>query len=137
MIKEPIGYGGTYYSQLNYPGGKGLMNQTFSFDRTLKRTGNSIDIKLIVAYVMDDFYDPTKSFEVLKSQSSYKVDTDGTLDTRDAYKIYEHAMICLIQGLSDIEKKTQNPVTTNLRPLPFEVILPDLEKFVDDFYKAA
>jgi hypothetical protein len=136
MIKEPFGYGGTFYSKVQYPDTKGLMNQVYVFDKTLKRIGDTIDLKLTVSFRLADFYDDKKYWEVIKSQSSYKLEVVGDLTIQDAYKVFEHSMVCLIHGLHDHERKNEIPVTTNLHPLPLQEILPELNHFVQEYYKA-
>lgn len=75
----------------------------------------------------------TKKIEVLKSQTKYELETDGTINEKELYQVFHHSMSALISGLNQIEKEQGMTITTHLRPLSFEVLYQDLTQCVSYF----
>ena len=79
-------------------------------------------------YLADIF--PASKHEVLTSQSTYKIATDGVLNRDDLYEVYEHAMISLFRGLYNADKRWRQSSGKELHLLSLEELADELDKIV-------
>lgn len=74
-----------------------------------------------------------KEYEVIRTQSSYELHTDGTISINELYEIYLQAFNGFITTLNQQETNNNIPVTADIYPPPLSEHLADLTDIANRF----
>jgi len=124
----------TQFSDLRFPPYEGFTNQSFLFHGGAKRGGNLFAIELNCSFILENSDKPSEGWEVLRGHTKYLLSTNGELDEKQVYPVYEHSMGALINGIGKIGEMKGGIVPVTTRILSHEEVLPDLQKIVSLFY---
>ena len=117
MIIEVL-CGPTFYWQFKPSKSQGVKAHRIGCRGEASRIDDKVLLMSIVSEFNWDDFSNGITHVVLKSETKYKVITDGSLDLTELYEVYEHAMICLLRGLREFEVEEGMQPTKDIELLP-------------------
>jgi hypothetical protein len=126
-------YNGTFVSKINPPDFKGLMEQSIEVSNEAKKEGKTMFLTCEISYIMAAL-ENGKRFSVLKTKSTYEIQTDGKITTYELYTFIKQAIEYMIIGLNQ-QEQNMGIHPTQLKPTPMKEMLNDLIPIAHGFSK--
>jgi len=83
---------------------------------------------------MKDFYSHSEH-EILKSQTTYEIITNGTININELYEIYHHAMSALINHLNQSRSGEPHNWTASVHPKSIEELGGQLQYIIHNLHQ--
>jgi len=115
---QNVTYKGTFFSEIKIPAFKGLLEKEMENNFHVTNTDKTLHFKITNTWNLKEFPNG-KIFEIVKSESTFDIQTDGSISVEDMYELYVES-IGYLRNYLNVFEKSQGMIPTDMPAPPLE-----------------